>query len=55
MENYSLVGENINPLKSAIQATEEKTRMGHILGVKEKLRNVINKIKGKKDNIKEGR
>lgn len=55
MENYSLVGENINPLKSAIQATEEKTRMGQILGVKEKLRNVINKIKGKKDNIKEGR
>lgn len=55
MEKYTSKEEILDILNSAIQATEEKTRMGQIRGVKEKFRNIIDKIKGKFKNNQEGR
>ncbi len=47
MEKHISTEDALDILNSAVQATEEKTRMGQIQGVKEKLKNIIEKIKGK--------
>lgn len=50
MEKHISTEDALDILNSAVQATEEKTRMGQIRGVKEKLKNIIEKIKGKIQN-----
>lgn len=53
MEKHILTEENLDILNSAIQATEEKTRMGQIQGVKEKLKETseTTKKEGKDEDL----